>query len=132
MPFAAIQSGEATGTRAMSVSPGPPLVVAICGEFDIQSAPELRDELLHVIHRRGPQLIIDFGGVTFLDCAGLNVLLATRRRAQLEGGWVRLVRVPPQARRMISLLYLDRAFELGTLAPAARAGYAVRAPRYVR
>jgi len=55
----------------------------------------------------------------FLDCAGLNVLVATRRRAQLEGGWVRLVRVPPQARRMISLLKLDWAFGLGTLGPVA-------------
>ena len=95
----------------MSVSPGPPPVVAICGEVDIQSSPELREELLRVIRRRGPQLIIDLGGVTFLDCAGLNVLLATRRRAELEGGWVRLVRVPPQPRRMLSLLHLDRAFE---------------------
>jgi anti-sigma B factor antagonist len=125
MPFAA-------GTRAMSVSLELPPVVAICGEMDIQSAPELRDELLRVIRRRGPELIIDLGGVTFLDCAGLNVLVATRRRALLEGGWVRLVRVPPQARRMISLLRLDQAFELGTLESAARAGYAVRAPRHVR
>jgi anti-anti-sigma factor len=78
------------------------------------SAPELREELLRVIRRWGPQLIIDLGGVTLLDCAGLGVLMATRRRAHLEGGWVRLVRVPPRARRMISLLRLDQAFELGT------------------
>jgi anti-sigma B factor antagonist len=119
MPFPAFQSGEAAETRAILVSPGPPLVVAICGEVDIQSAPELREELLRVIRRGGPQLIIDLGGVTFLDCAGLNVLVATRRRAQLEGGWVRLVRVPPQARRMISLLKLDGAFGLGTLGSVA-------------
>ena len=98
----------------MSVSQEPPPVVAICGEVDIQSAPELREELLRLIRRHGPQLIIDLGGVTFMDCAGLNVLVATRRRAKLEGGWVRLVRVPPQPRRMISLLHLDQAFELGT------------------
>jgi anti-sigma B factor antagonist len=89
MPFAA-------GTRAMPVSLELPPVVAICGEVDIQSAPELRDELLRVIRRRGPELIIDPGGVTFLDCADLNVLVATRRRARLEGGRVRLVRVRPR------------------------------------
>jgi anti-sigma B factor antagonist len=89
-----------------------PEPVAIRGDTDIQSAPGLREELLRVIRRRGPQVVIDLGGVTFLDCAGLGVLVATRRRALLEGGWVRLVRVPPQARRMISLLNLDRAFGL--------------------
>ena len=48
MPFAA-------GTRAMPVSLELPPVVAICGEVDIQSAPELRDELLRLIRRRGPE-----------------------------------------------------------------------------
>ena len=103
----------------VSVSPGPSPVVTICGEIDLQSAPELREGLLRVIRRRGPQVTIDLGGVTFLDCAGLNVLLATRRRARLEGGSVRLVRVPPQVRRMISLLSLDRAFTLGESALGA-------------
>ena len=91
----------------------------ISGEIDILSAPQLREELLRVIRRRGPRVTIDLGDVTFMDCAGLNMLLATRRRALLEGGWVRLVRVPPQVRRMISLLDLDPAFELGVSGSAA-------------
>jgi anti-sigma B factor antagonist len=101
----------------LSVSPGPPLVVAICGEV---SAPELREKLLQVIRRRGPQVTIDLAAVTFLDCAGINVLLATRRRAQLEDGWVRLVRAPPQVRRTISLLNLERAFGLSVSWSRAR------------
>ena len=100
------------GDLRVSVSPGAVPVVAICGEIDIQSASELREKLLQVIRRRGPQVTIDLAGVTFLDCAGINVLLATRRRAQLEDGWVRLVRAPPQVRRMLSLLNLERAFGL--------------------
>ena len=104
----------------MSISAGTPPVVAICGEIDIQSAPGLREELLRVIRRRGPQVTIDLAGVTFLDCAGINVLLATRRRAQLEDGWVRLVRAPPQVRRMLSLLNLERAFGLSVSWPRAR------------
>ena len=100
------------GDLRVSVSPGAVPVVAICGEIDIQSASELREKLLQVIRRRGPQVTIDLAGVTFLDCAGINVLLATRRRAQLEDGWVRLVRAPPQVRRTLSLLNLERAFGL--------------------
>ena len=110
---------EDPGDLRVSVSPGPSPVVTISGEIDLQSAPVLREELLCVIRRRGPQVAIDLAGVTFLDCAGLNVLLATGRRAQLEGGSVRLMRVPPQVRRMISLLSRDRAFRLGESAPGA-------------
>ena len=100
----------------VSVSPGSPPVATIRGEIDIQSAPGLCEELLRVIRHRGPQLTIDLAGVTFMDRAGINVLMATRRRARLEGGWVRVVRVPPRVRRMFSLLSLERAF--GLSAPA--------------
>ena len=81
-----------TADLSVAVCSGSPLVVEIRGEIDIQSAPELRDELLRVIRRCGPEPALDLAGVTFMDCAGLNVLLATRRRAQLEEGSVRVIR----------------------------------------
>jgi anti-sigma B factor antagonist len=92
--------------------PGSAPVVALGGEIDCFSAPELRDELLRLLRRRGPEVTLDLSAVTFLDCAGVSVLLATRRRAWLEGGSVRLIRVPPRVRRVISLLNLDAAFGL--------------------
>jgi len=106
---------DRTGTADLGVvvCPGSPLVVEIRGEIDIQSAPELRDELLRVIRRCGPELALDLAGVTFMDCAGLNVLLATRRRARLEGGSVRVIRASPRVLRVISLLGLERVFALG-------------------
>ena len=102
-----------TADLSVAVCSGSPLVVEIRGEIDIQSAPELRDELLRVIRRFGPELALDLAGVTFMDCAGLNVLLATRRRAQLEEGSVRVIRASPRVLRMISLLGLERTFALG-------------------
>jgi anti-sigma B factor antagonist len=102
-----------TADLRVAVWPGSPLVVEIRGEIDIQSAPELRDELLRVIGRCGPELALDLAGVTFMDCAGLTVLLATRRRAQLEEGSVRVIRASPRVLRVISLLGLERVFALG-------------------
>ena len=102
-----------TADLRVAVCSGSALVVEIRGEIDIQSAPELRDELLRVIRRYGPRLALDLAGVRFMDCAGLNVMLATRRRARLEEGSVRIVRASPQARRMISLLGLETEFALG-------------------
>jgi len=96
----------------VGIRPGAPPIVEVYGEIDIQSAPQLRDELLQVVRRHGPQLALDLTGVTFLDCAGVNMLLATRRRARLEGGWVRVTRASPRARRTISLLGLQEVFAL--------------------
>ena len=118
--FPARQQAHGPGEPAdlrVGVRPGAPLVVEICGEIDIQSAPQLREELLRVLRRHGSQLALDLGDVTFIDCAGINVLLATRRRARLEDGWVRVIRASPRARRTISLLGLQEAFALDGSGP---------------
>jgi hypothetical protein len=49
---------DGTGTARPQVTTfaGPSLIVEIHGEIDIFSAPGLRDELLRVICRYGPQL----------------------------------------------------------------------------
>jgi anti-sigma B factor antagonist len=103
------RSGRARGLH-VDVRPGDQPVVEVGGEIDLYSGAELRDELLRVLRRHGAQLILDLDEVTFMDSAGIEVLLATRRRAQLEGGWVRLVRASPCVWRMITLAGLQREF----------------------
>jgi anti-sigma B factor antagonist len=116
MPHASLPARPAWDLRGaglrVGICPGGPPVVEICGEIDIQSATQLRDELLGVLRRHGSRLALDLQGVTFLDCAGVNVLLATRRRARLEDGWVRVTRASPWALRTISLLGLQEVFGL--------------------
>jgi len=114
---------EPAGVR-VSTRPGAAPVVRICGELDLYSAPQLRDELLRAVRRHGPRLCLDLGDVTFLDCAGVSVLLAARRRARLQDGWIRISHASPRARRTLTLLGLQQAFQLGTpalptAAPAA-------------
>jgi len=113
LPRPRVPDRTETADLRVAVRSDSPLVVEIHGEIDIQSAPGLRDELLRVIRRYGAQLALDLTGVTFMDCAGLNVLLATRRRARLEEGSVRVIRASPRVLRMISLLGLEKAFALG-------------------
>ena len=105
-PLPASDSDGDAGLR-VRVRPGVPLVVRVYGELDAESAPGLRDELLRIMRRHGSCLLLDLAGVSFLDCAGINVLLATRRRARLEGGWLRVVHPSAAAWRVISLLGLQ-------------------------
>jgi anti-sigma B factor antagonist len=102
----------------VSIRPGP--LVAISGEIDIASGPMLRDQLLCVIRRNGARLALDLSGVTFIDCAGINVLLAARRRALLEGGSMRVLQASPRVRRVVALTRLDREL-LPTALPDAAA-----------
>jgi anti-anti-sigma factor len=101
--------GRARGLR-VDVRPGAQPVVEVGGEIDLYSGADLREELLRTLRRHGPRLILDLHGVTFMDSAGVEVLLATRRRAQLEGGWVAVTQASPCVRRMITLAGLEREF----------------------
>jgi anti-sigma B factor antagonist len=91
----------------VATHPGDPTIVEIGGELDIASAPRLRESLLGTLREHGPTICVDLRGVTFLDCSGVNVLLATARRAWLKGGCLRVVRSSAQARRVIVLLGLQ-------------------------
>jgi hypothetical protein len=73
-PRSQVPDRTETADLSVAVCPGSSLIVEIRGEIDIQSAPGLRDELLRVIRRCGPELALNLAGVTFMDCAGLNVL----------------------------------------------------------
>lgn len=106
-----------TASLDISIRPGP--VVTISGEIDIQSGPQLRDQLMGSIRRHSARLALDLSGVTFIDCAGISVLLAARRRAQLEGGSLRVLRASPCVRRVMALTRLDHVLMPTALPDAA-------------
>jgi anti-anti-sigma factor len=93
-----------TGSLDISIQPGP--VVTVNGEIDMYSGQELGDQLLRAMRRHGARLVLDLSSVTFIDCAGINVLLAARRHAQLEGGWLRIIRASPRVHRVLELTRL--------------------------
>ena len=100
-----LAGGLETPSLDISIQPGP--VVTISGEIDIQSGPQLRDQLLRIMWRYGTRLDLDLTGVTFIDCVGINALLAARRRVQWEGGWLRVIRASPSVQRVLALTRLQ-------------------------
>jgi len=91
----------------VEIRPGVPVIAEVAGEIDVVSAPRLRETLLLAIRRHGPVICADLGGVTFLDSSGVHVLVATARRAWLEGGKLQVVRPSERAWRTITLLGLQ-------------------------
>ena len=89
----------------VSVNLGTPNIVTVTGDLDLACVPLLHDLLARV--RRGSDLVIDLGGVTFIDCAGLGALVTAHRRTQARGGTLRVAHVPPQVRRVLELTGVD-------------------------
>ena len=66
---------------------GPRMHARLCGELDHHSAEQARnmlDTMLHDITIR--DLTLDLSGVTFMDSAGLGVILGRYRILSLRGG----------------------------------------------
>ena len=78
-------------------------IVAVSGEVDVCTEAPLQQVLLRIIRERSARLMLDLSGVSFMDCAGLRALLATRRCAELRGGSMRLIATSAAVRRIIEL-----------------------------
>ena len=68
-------------------------VAVVSGEVDVCTEAQLQQALLQIMREHGARLLLDVSGVSFMDCAGLRALLTTRRRAELHGGFMRLIAV---------------------------------------
>ncbi len=73
--------------RTISVddSHGDVLVVAVRGEHDIYTAPQLREQLEEALVADPAGVVVDLSSATFLDSSILGALLDARRQA-LERG----------------------------------------------
>ena len=91
-------------------------VVAVSGEVDVCTEAPLQQALLRIMREHGARLLLDVSGVSFMDCAGLRALLTTRRRAELRGGFMRLIAVSRAVRRIIELTGAHEALAMERIA----------------
>jgi len=85
------------------------VVLTVVGEVDMTTAPELT-RAFAAVPDSSRRVIVDLGGVTFLDSSGLNALVRGRR--ELAAGDVELRVVAPAAgavRRVIEITQLEES-----------------------
>jgi len=87
--------------------PGGHVVVALSGEIDIVTAPVTRDLLAEAAGEAVTGITVDIGGVTFLDAAGLGVLVGASEEVRHLPDGFRLVAVPARVLRLLRLTGLD-------------------------
>ena len=77
-------------------------VVSAPEEIDIANSGEFRSSLLSAA-ALSPTIIVDLSGTEFCDSSGLSVLVRALRRAQAEGGEVRLVACTAPVLRILAV-----------------------------
>ena len=83
---------------------GETLYASLAGEIDHDAAQSLRMQLDDALVSRSPRtLIIDLGGVGFMDSSGIGLILGRQRCARTLGGSLRIQHAPEQLRRVLQL-----------------------------
>jgi len=87
-------------------------VVSIDGSVDIYSSPELRGELKVALDGKAKRLVIDLGGVSFVDSSGLATLIEALQKVQAYSGTLLLCNLSPKVLGVFQLANLDRIFQI--------------------
>jgi anti-sigma B factor antagonist len=86
------------------------MVVSPIGDFDIDGADQLRSGLAGALTATRNKIVVDLSGTKFLDSMALGTIIGGAKRAQGEGGWLRLVAPVPYVVRVLKVTGLDVAF----------------------
>lgn len=86
-------------------------VVALSGEADILTAPQIRHALFAVVARQAT-VVVDMSRLTFIDSTALGVLVVARKRFALAGGGARLAGLRPPVRRVFDITGLSDVFPI--------------------
>ena len=87
---------EARGFEAEVTERDGEAVVAVRGEVDVYTSPQLRERLEGVIAAGSHRIVLDLSGTDFIDSTGIGVIVGALKRLRGEGGEL-IVRSPNRA-----------------------------------
>lgn len=104
-------------------------VVAVTGELDVYTAPQLDDVVTAEIDAGHTTLVLDFTQVEFLDSIGLGVVVRAVKSCRVASGSVSVVVATERIRRIFEITGLDKSIRVGvTLEEVAVSASTLPAP----
>jgi stage II sporulation protein AA (anti-sigma F factor antagonist) len=82
------------------------------GDLDVVAAPWARGEVRRLLEKSPRHLLLDFRDVTFVDSAGIALLVFIHRAYRARHGRALLVRVSMRVRRLLAIAGILALFEL--------------------
>jgi anti-sigma B factor antagonist len=83
------------------------VVVAVAGEVDLATAPQLAECLLGITDR---DVAVDLSAVSFLDSSGVSALVAGNKALTATGHSLRTFGEQDNVRRVLEITGLDKVF----------------------
>jgi anti-sigma B factor antagonist len=87
-------------------------LVRAAGELDVNTAPELREQLARLIAEDTRRIVVDLSDVSFVDSTALSVLVSALKRLRQADGDLELASPNPSVRRVFEITGLTRLFTI--------------------
>jgi anti-sigma B factor antagonist len=106
-----------TGSKSSNVvqqvrQSGTTIVLDLAGDIDLHSSIELRQHLLELLAKKPPVIVLNLGGVDFMDSSGLATLVEALQLSRRAGGQIRLVSLKQRVKNLLEISRLDAIFKI--------------------
>ena len=98
-------------------------VLTCSGEFGVDAAPKFSETIASVLTDQRRDLLVDLGGVTKIDSAGLEVLTAAHRWCEERLGMVRICGADATLQKIFEMTRLDKMLTLCDSREEAMSGF---------
>lgn len=100
---------------------GPITLLRLSGQLDLFTAKSLRQKIQELVDAKRRKVIIDFGGVNYIDSSGVGALLHVYSSARAGAVEVRFVNLQKPVAHVIKLTKLTDYFPLSESVESAEA-----------
>lgn len=96
----------------LTVEPQENGVLLVAGELSLAEAPILEQHLTEALESASSTVVVDLGGVEFIDSTGLSVLVRAQQQASERGLAFGVCNPRAQAHRLLSMTGLEERLTL--------------------
>jgi anti-sigma B factor antagonist len=87
-------------------------VLALSGDIDMYSSPELREQLMSLINKKVAYLSVDLKAVSYIDSSGIATFVEGLKCMKSYGGKLQFFSIPQGILEIFRFSKLDKVFEI--------------------
>lgn len=90
---------------------GDAIIASLNGEIDLHTSADLRGQALRMLENKKPKkLILNLGGVPYMDSSAIAVLVELLQRIRKGGGSIYLTNLQPRVKGLLEIARLETIF----------------------
>ncbi len=87
-------------------------IIALSGDIDMYTSPELRKQLLLLIDQRTRVIMVDLENVTYIDSSGIATFVEGLKDMMSYSGRLKFFGIPMRVREIFNFSKLDKVFDM--------------------